>query len=51
MKRTAERAEEMALSKRICQKPGSNFNSENNDQDVLLQREIFHKLKHSKGLS
>lgn len=51
MKLVAKRAEEMALSKRICHNAGSNFSNENNDQDVLLQREIFCKLKHSKELS
>jgi len=40
MKHTAKCAEEMALSKCFCQKPSSNCNSENNDQDVLLQRDF-----------
>lgn len=36
----AKCAEEMVLSKCIRQKTGSDFNNENNDQDVLLTRDF-----------
>lgn len=36
----AKCAEEMVLSKCIHQKTGSDFNNENNDQDVLLTRDF-----------